>query len=253
MTQATLPKTIIVTGGSRGIGAAIARMAGTRGAAIAVNYTRGEAEALQVVADIEASGGKAIAIQADMASEADILRLFETAEKTLGPIEGLVNNAGITGAMTKLADLDSDVLSRVFQVNVIGAILCAREAVRRMAKSRGGSGGVIINISSIAARTGGGGEWLHYGASKGAIDSFTRGLANEVAGEDIRVNSVSPGLIDTDMGRHDGSPGRLDRLMPTVPLRRAGHVDEVAETVVWLMSSAASYVHRANLDVGGGR
>jgi NAD(P)-dependent dehydrogenase (short-subunit alcohol dehydrogenase family) len=245
------PKVVIVTGAGRGIGAAIARRLAREGAAIAVNWANSEDGALAVVADIEAAGGRALAIQGDVARETDILRLFETAENELGPIEGLVNNAGITGGMAKVIDVSADQIERVLTANVTGSFLCAREAMRRMAKSRGGPGGVIVNVSSIAARIGGGGEWVHYAVSKGAIDTLTRGLAKEAGEEGVRVNAVAPGLIDTEMGDYGG--GRIARMLPTVPLGRGGQVGEVAEAVTWLLSPASSYVHGAILDVSGGR
>jgi NAD(P)-dependent dehydrogenase (short-subunit alcohol dehydrogenase family) len=244
------PRVVLVTGASRGIGAAIARRAAREGASVAVNYASSEAPARAVVADIEAAGGKAIAIQGDVARENDILRLFEAAEAQLGPIDGLVNNAGITGRMAPVIDANADQIAQILAVNVTGSFLCAREAMRRMAKSRGGSGGVIVNLSSIAARIGGGGEWVHYAASKGAIDTFTRGFAKEAGPEGVRVNAIAPGLIDTDMG---ALPGRMERLLPTVPLARGGQPEEVAEAAVWLLSPASSYVHGAILEIGGGR
>jgi len=181
------------------------------------------------------------------------VRLFETAERELGPIRGLVNNAGITGGRARVEEVTGEALHRVFAVNVAGAMLCAREAVRRMSTRRGGTGGAIVNISSIAARTGASGEWVHYAASKGAIDSFTLGLAREVATEGIRVNAVAPGLVETGLHAANGEPGRIQRLMPTIPMQRAGLPQEVAEGVLWLLSPAASYTTGAILEMGGGR
>jgi len=249
----TLRGTLVVTGASRGIGAATARLAAANGYAVAVNYATARAEAESVVGEIVAAGGIAHAIAGDVSREADVLSLFAEAHETLGPIVGLVNNAGVTGGSARVVEVSAEQLQRTLAVNVTGSFLCAREAVRRMAHSRGGVGGAIVNVSSIAARLGGAGEWVHYAASKGAIDSFTRGLAIEVAADGIRVNAVSPGLIETDIHATSSIPNRLATLAPTVPMRRAGTPEEVAETILWLLSEKASYVSGTIVDVGGGR
>ncbi len=245
--------TLVITGASRGIGAATARLAAANGYAVAVNYAIARAEAEGVVREIVAAGGIAHAIAGDVSREADVLSVFAEAHETLGPIVGLVNNAGVTGGSARVVEVSADQLERTLAVNVTGSFLCAREAVRRMAHSRGGDGGAIVNVSSIAARLGGAGEWVHYAASKGAIDSFTRGLAIEVAADGIRVNAVSPGLIETDIHATSSIPNRLATLAPTVPMRRAGAPEEVAETILWLLSENASYVSGTVVDVGGGR
>jgi NAD(P)-dependent dehydrogenase (short-subunit alcohol dehydrogenase family) len=247
------PGTIIVTGASRGIGAAIAQLAGARGFSVAVNFATGEAEARAVAEQIVSAGGRACAIRADVACEEAIIALFQTAERELGPVKALVNNAAITGGFSRVDSVSATTLEQVMAVNVIGAILCAREAVRRMSTLHGGTGGAIVNISSRAARTGSAGEWVHYAASKGAIDSFTIGLAREVAREGIRVNAVAPGLIETGLHAANGAPDRLQRLASTIPMQRAGTPLEVAEGVLWLLSPAASYTTGAILEIGGGR
>lgn len=245
--------TLIVTGASRGIGAATARLAGQRGYAVAVNYCNGETEAKQIAHDIVIDGGRALAIGADISREDQIIQMFTTAERELGPIKALVNNAGVTGGFARVEEVTAEAINRTFAVNVTGAMLCAREAVRRMSTRRGRAGGAIVNISSRAAHTGAAGEWVHYAASKGAIDSFTIGLAREVATEGIRINAVAPGLTDTDLHAANGEPGRLQRLRPTIPMNRAGQPEEIAEAVLWLLSPEASYVTGAILAVGGGR
>ena len=243
------PRLIIVTGGSRGIGAAICRKLAALGHPVAVNYASNAAAAGQVVEAITAAGGRAHAFAADVSEEAGILSLFTEAERVLGPLGGLVNNAGVVSPTTRLEALTAEALQRLVAINVTGPILCAREAVRRLSTSRGGQGGAIVNISSVAARLGAPGEFVHYAASKGAIDSFTVGLAREVGDEGIRVNAVAPGLIDTKMN----SSERQQRFVGTIPMRRVGQADEIAEAVAWLLSSAASYVTGSVLTVSGGR
>ncbi|MGB8985624.1 MAG: SDR family oxidoreductase [Candidatus Sulfotelmatobacter sp.] len=253
MPKKNQPGTIIVTGASRGIGAAIAQLAGARGFSVAVNFATGEAEARTVAEQIVSAGGRACAIRADVACEEAIIALFKAAERELGPVKALVNNAAITGGFSRVDSVSATTLEQVMAVNVTGAILCAREAVRRMSTLHGGTGGAIVNISSRAARTGSAGEWVHYAASKGAIDSFTIGLAREVATEGIRVNAVAPGLIETGLHAANGAPDRLQRLASTIPMLRAGTPLEVAEGVLWLLSPAASYTTGAILEIGGGR
>jgi NAD(P)-dependent dehydrogenase (short-subunit alcohol dehydrogenase family) len=246
--------TLIVTGGGRGIGAAISRLAAAQGYSVAINYFSDANAANQLVQEISGAGGRAAAIRADVGSEPDILRLFETAEKNLGPLCALVNNAGITGgAFARVDSVEASVLARVMAVNVTGAFLCAREAVRRLSTKHGGRGGAIVNISSRAAELGSAGEWVHYAASKAAINTLTIGLAREVATEGIRVNAVSPGLVDTDIHAASGDPGRLARLISTIPLGRPGLPQEIAEGVLWLLSPAASFVTGSILQITGGR
>jgi NAD(P)-dependent dehydrogenase (short-subunit alcohol dehydrogenase family) len=245
--------TLVVTGGSRGIGAEIAKLAGERGFSVAVNFATAAAEAAAVADQINSAGGRACPVQADVAREEDVVRLFEAAERELGPVKALVNNAAITGGFSRVESVSANTLSHVLAVNVTGAILCAREAVRRMSTRHGGTGGAIVNISSRAARIGAAGEWVHYAVSKGAMDSFTIGLAREVATEGIRVNAVAPGLIETGLHAAHGAPDRLDRLAPTIPMQRPGTALEVAEGVHWLLSPAASYITGTILEISGGR
>ena len=244
--------TLIVTGGSRGIGAAVALLAARQGYAVAVNFVADASAASSVVADVERNSGRAIAIQADVSSEPEVLQMFETAERKLGQVVALVNNAGITGGFSRLQNLEAKTFERVLAVNVTGAVLCAREAVRRMSKRNGGAGGAIVNISSRAAQLGGAGEWIHYAMTKGALDTLTIGLAREVA-EGIRVNAVAPGLVETDIHSAAGDPGRQERMAPGIPLGRAGKPEEIAEAVCWLLSPAAAYVTGTILPVSGGR
>ncbi len=240
---------VIVTGASRGIGAAVARLLGANGFPVVINYAKNKSAAENIAREI----GNAIAIQGDVGREADILRLFEAAEKEFGVIGGLVNNAGVTGGFARVEAVTADAINRVLAVNVTGLMLCSREAVRRMSTRLGGRGGAIVNISSLVTRTGGAGEWVHYAASKGAVNSFTIGLAREVAEEGIRVNAVAPGLIDTDLHADNGAPDRMDRMAPTIPMKRVGMAKEVAEGVLWLLSEGASYVTGSILEIGGGR
>jgi len=248
-----MSKVMIVTGGSRGIGAATARIAGERGYAVCVNYRRDADAAAAVVADVEKAGGRAIAVAGDMASEQDVLNMFETADADLGTLDVLVNNAGIVAEQSRVEDYSLERLQRMFAVNLTGAFLCAREAVRRMSTNNGGKGGAIVNVSSVAARLGGPNEYVDYAASKGAIDTMTIGLATEVAAEGIRVNAVRPGLIYTDIHASGGEAGRVDRLKHGVPMKRGGDAEEVARVILWLASEEASYTTGALVECSGGR
>ncbi len=244
---------MIVTGGSRGIGAATARIAGERGYAVCVNYRRDDGAAAVVVADIEHAGGRAIAVAADMSSEPDVIKLFETTDRELGTLDVLVNNAGIIDVQSRVQDYTLERLQRMFAVNITGAFLCAREAVRRMSTRNDGKGGAIVNVSSVAARLGGPHEYVDYAASKGAIDTMTIGLATEVAAEGIRVNAVRPGLIYTDIHASGGEAGRVDRLKDGVPMKRGGTAEEVARVILWLASEEAAYTTGALVECSGGR
>jgi NAD(P)-dependent dehydrogenase (short-subunit alcohol dehydrogenase family) len=243
---------VVVTGGSRGIGAATAVMLAGRGHDVCLSYLEHSDAADQVVAACEAAGGTARAVRADVSVEIDVLALFTAAEE-MGRVTGLVNNAGVLARQSRVEDLDAERIERLLQVNVLGTFLCAREAVHLMSTRLGGEGGAIVNVSSRAAVLGGPGEYVDYAASKAAVDALTVGLAKEVAAEGIRVNGVRPGLIRTDIHASGGEPGRVERLEGSVPLLRGGEPDEVAEAVCWLLSDAASYVTGSTLDVSGGR
>ncbi|KQP40768.1 SDR family oxidoreductase [Pseudorhodoferax sp. Leaf274] len=248
-----MEKIALVTGGSRGIGAATALLAARQGWAVAVNYTHNAHAAEEVVHRIRAAGGRAIAVQADVADEAQVLRMFGEVDAQLGRLTALVNNAGIVDRSQRLDEMDVARWRRMFDVNLIGCLLCAREAVRRMSTRHGGSGGAIVNMSSAAARLGGAGQYVDYAASKGALDSLTIGLAKEVAAEGIRVNAVRPGLIETDIHASGGQPDRVQQLAHLVPMQRGGSADEVAQAAVWLMGEGASYTTMTFMDVSGGR
>jgi NAD(P)-dependent dehydrogenase (short-subunit alcohol dehydrogenase family) len=248
-----MKKVLIVTGGGRGIGAAIARLAAADGYAVCLSYLSNQAAADELVASIAAKGGVALAVQADVAVEQDVVRLFGQVDASLGRVTALVNNAGILERQGRVEDMDAARIGRIFATNVIGSFICAREAIRRMSTWHGGSGGAIVNLSSRASRLGAPGEYVDYAASKGAIDTFTVGLAKEVAAEGIRVNAVSPGVIYTDIHASGGEPGRVERVKDAIPMRRGGTAEEVARAVLWLLSDAASYTTGASIDVAGGR
>jgi NAD(P)-dependent dehydrogenase (short-subunit alcohol dehydrogenase family) len=246
-------KIVIITGASRGIGAATAILAAERGYAVCVNYLRNRVAADAVVDAIIRAGGKAFAAAADVALEADVIRLFETVDRTWGPLTSLVNNAGILDRQMRVEDMSAARLNRIFTTNITGYFLCAREAVRRMSTKHGGTGGAIVNVSSGAARLGSPGEYVDYAASKGAIDTMTIGLAQEVAAEGIRVNAVRPAYIYTDIHACGGEPGRVDRVKASVPMKRGGEAVEVARAILWLLSDEASYSTGTFIDVTGGK
>lgn len=246
-------KVVLVTGASRGIGAATVRLAARRGWDVCINYLAAEDAARELADDVRGMGRKALLVQGDMAREDDIKALFRAADREFGPPDAVVCNAGITGKAGRLEDLESETLRRVVDINLVGVLLTSREAVRRMSTKRGGRGGSIVLMSSVAATIGGGGEWLHYAATKGAISTFTIGLAREVASEGIRVNAVSPGVINTEIHAAAGVGERVARLAPTVPMGRVGAAEEVAEAILFFMSGEAAYTIGAVLPVSGGR
>lgn len=248
-----MKKVMLVTGGSRGIGAAVARLAAAEGYAVCISYLSSQTAAEAVVAAINDSGGLALAVQADVALEPDVVRLFECVDRALGSVTALVNNAGILAPQARVEEMDAARITRVFATNVVGSFVCAREAVRRMSTRHGGAGGAIVNLSSRASRLGAPGEYVDYAASKAAIDTLTIGLAKEVAAEGIRVNAVAPGVIYTDIHASGGEPGRVERLKDAIPMKRGGYPEEVAKAVLWLLSEDASFTTGASIDVAGGR
>ncbi len=251
--MSTSNKTLLVTGGSRGIGAATARLAAAQGWDVAVNYTRDAGAAQAVAADVQALGRRALVLQADVAQHAKVLAMFAAIDQAWGPLTGLVNNAGVVDVPARVDAMSPERLQRMFAINVMGSIWCAQEAVRRMSTKRGGAGGAIVNLSSAAARLGSPGQYVDYAAAKGAIDTFTLGLAREVAAEGVRVNAVRPGIIETDIHASGGQPGRAAQMAPQVPMQRAGTAEEVAQAIVWLLGEGASYTTGATVDVTGGR
>ena len=248
-----MEKVMLITGGSRGIGAATALGAARQGYAVVLSYRTEAAAAATVVSAIEALGGRALAVQANVAEETDVLRLFAACDQAFGPLTALVNNAGILSRQSRVEDMDAARIQHILAVNVVGSFLCAREAVRRMSTRRGGRGGAIVNVSSAASRLGSPGEFIDYAASKGAVDSFTIGLAKEVATEGIRVNAVRPGVILTDIHDTSGEVGRVARVAPLVPMQRAGTAEEVAASILWLLSDEAAYVTATFIEASGGR
>ena len=248
-----MKRVLLITGASRGIGAATARLASSRGYAVGVNYRTNRAAADEVVGAITAAGGTAVALAGDVAVDDDVVRMFARCEAALGPITALVNNAGVVDMKARVDEMSAARLHRMFAINVVGTMLCAREAVRRMSTRHGGRGGAIVNVSSVAARIGSPGEYVDYAAAKGAVDVFTMGLAKEVATEGIRVNAVRPGIVRTEIHASGGQPDRLERIAPLVPMLRPGEPEEIAGAILWLLSDEASYTTGALVDIAGGR
>jgi NAD(P)-dependent dehydrogenase (short-subunit alcohol dehydrogenase family) len=255
MKSASTPaaRSVLITGGGRGIGAATAWLCAQRGWAVAVNYTHGTAAAQAMVARIRGEGGTAMAMQADVADEAQVLAMFATIDRDLPPLRALVNNAGVVDVQARIDEMSVQRLQRMFAINVFGTFVCAREAIKRMSTRHGGAGGTIVNLSSAAARIGAPGQYVDYAAAKGAIDVFTMGLAKEVALEGIRVNAVRPGIIETEIHASGGTPDRAKQMAPMVPMQRAGSAEEVAQAILWLMSEESNYTTGAVIDVTGGR
>ena len=247
------PNTLLITGASRGIGAATARLAAARGWDVAINYTQDATAAQAVAADVRAAGRRALVLKGDVGVEADVVALFAAIDREWGPLGGLVNNAGVVDVAARVDEMSGARLQRMFSINVLGTMWAAREAVRRMSKRHGGAGGVIVNLSSAAAKLGSPGQYVDYAAAKGAVDAFTLGLAREVAAEGIRVNAVRPGIIETDIHASGGQPGRAAQLAPSVPMQRSGSAEEVAQAIVWLLSADSSYTTGSVVDVTGGR
>ncbi|MEO5659936.1 MAG: SDR family oxidoreductase [Polaromonas sp.] len=248
-----MSRLVLITGGSRGIGAATALLAARQGYAVAVNYSASSLAADEVVRQIRQAGGQAMAVQADVSNETQVVAMFQAIDAQFGRLTALVNNAGVVDRASRVDAMSLQRLQRMFEINVFGSFLCAREALRRMSTRHGGAGGAIVNVSSVAARLGGPGQYVDYAAAKGAIDTFTIGLAKEVAAEGVRVNAVRPGIIDTDIHASGGLPDRARDMAPQVPMQRAGSAEEVAESILWLLGDSASYVTGALLDVTGGR
>lgn len=246
-------KVVLITGGSRGIGAATVQLAVQQGYAVCFSYYSQQAKANNLVAAIQKQGGQVLAVQADLSQETDIQRLFKACDQAFGRLDVLVNNAGILERQMRVQEMDAARLNRIFSTNVIGSFICAREAIRRMSTQLGGQGGSIVNVSSVAARLGAPFEYIDYAASKGALDTFTIGLAKEVAADGIRVNAVRPGIIQTEIHASGGEPNRIERVKPSIPMQRAGYPEEVANAILWLLSTQASYTSGAILDVAGGR